>query len=96
MRNVRVPAPNRGLAKILVDQPMRRAVSAKCEEGLAIYRGLAHKQSGRTARDARVETMIGGRRQDRWVGRLIVNQPTSLKRATEDLRETLRRMGGSR
>lgn len=94
MRN-HIPAPDPALAAILLGSPMRRLVQGKAEEKREVYRGLAHKRTGRTAREARVETFIGGRNKDRQCARLIVGQPTSLKAAMDDLRRTLQ-AGGTR
>lgn len=90
-----IPSPNRALAGILVDAPMRRLVQEKAEGKLAVYRGLAHRRTGRTARAARVETFMGGRKKDRWCARVVVTGPTSWKQAMEDLRRTLE-TGGRR
>lgn len=96
MRDVNIPTPNPALAKILVSPQMRSVVQQHAEIAQALYRAGGSKQSGRTARDARVSTHIGGVRGDRWVGRLTVTQPTSLVAAVHDLRATLNQMAGQR
>lgn len=73
MENVDVPRPNQALAAILMGSPMRRLVQERAEAAQAIYVDEVTKRTGRLARAARVETFVGGLRNDRWCGRLIVD-----------------------
>ena len=58
MQDVRVPVPNPFLTQWLVGREARAMVSEVGEIAQAIYRAIGHKESGRSARDARVETHI--------------------------------------
>ena len=96
MQDVRVPVPNPFLTQWLVGREARALVFEAGERAQAIYRTIGHKQSGRSAREARVETHIDtGGRSPRWVATLTVDQPTSTKRALEDLNLVLNQLGVS-
>ena len=89
MRDVNIPTPNPALASILVSPRMRSLVLQEAEVERSLYRAGGSKRTGRTAREARVSTHIGGVRGDRWVARLTVTQPTSLVAAVRDLRQVV-------
>jgi hypothetical protein len=76
MENVSVN--HEGIGQFLKSQKMRSLVRERAEIAQAVYQGIVAKRTGRTARGARVETFIGGRRMDRWYGRLIVESPAVL------------------
>jgi hypothetical protein len=65
---------------------MRTLVAGRAEVAKAIYQGIVAKRTGRLARSARVETFVGGKKNDRWIGRLIVDAPytASHEYGTED------------
>lgn len=54
---------------------MRALIAGRAEVAKAIYQGIVAKRTGRLARSAHVETFIGGKRKDRWIGQLIVDAP---------------------
>lgn len=93
MEDIDVPRPNPALAQILVGPRVRSMVFEVGEIAQALYRATGHKDSGRSARDARVSTHIGGVDSDRWVSTLTVNQPTSTRRALDDLNHVLNQLG---
>lgn len=93
MQDIDIPRPNRALAAILVGPQVRSMVTEVGEIAQALYRATSHKDTGRSARDARVSTHIGGVDNDRWVSTLTVNQPTSTKRALDDLNRVLNQLG---
>lgn len=94
MQDVDVPRPNPFLTQWLVGREARSMVFEVGEIAQALYRATGHKETGRSARDARVETHIGGVDNDRWAATLIVDQPTSTRRALEDLNSVLNQLGG--
>lgn len=63
---------NPAIAAILLSSRMRAMVFERAEIAQAIYRDVVAKRTGRLARSARAETIIGGRNKDRWVGVLTV------------------------
>lgn len=73
MDNINIPAPNQALGAILMGSPMRRLMQEKTEIAQAFYVDEVTKRTGQLARAARVETFVGGLRNDRWCGRLIVD-----------------------
>ncbi|PQP24162.1 hypothetical protein [Rhodococcus opacus] len=75
MLDVNIPAPNPGLAQLLLSPEMRSLMQERAEMAQALYRADVAKPTGRLARSARVETAIGGRNNDRWVSYLIVDAP---------------------
>jgi hypothetical protein len=94
MQDVRVPVPNPFLTQWLVGREARSMVQEVGEIAQAIYRAIGHKDSGRSAREARVETHIDTvGRSPRWVATLTVDQPTSTKRALDDLNHVLNQLG---
>lgn len=93
MRDIDIPRPNPALAEILMGAQVRSMVSEVGEIAQALYRAIGHKDTGRSAREARVETHIGGAAHDRWVATLTVDQPTSARRALEDLNQVLNQLG---
>ena len=93
MRDVDIPRPNPALAEILLSAQVRSMVFEVGEIAQALYRATGHRDSGSSARDARVSTHIGGADNDRWVATLTVDQPTSTKRALEDLNQVLNQLG---
>lgn len=93
MRDIDIPRPNPALAAILIGPQVRSMVFEAGEIAQALYRAIGHKDTGRSAREARVETHIGGVRHDRWIATLTVDQPTSTKRALEDLNQVLNQLG---
>lgn len=70
-----IPAPNPAVGAILVSPEMRSLMFERGEMAQALYREIVAKRTGRLARSARVETFIGGKKNDRWQTRLIVDAP---------------------
>lgn len=70
-----IPAPNPAVTALLRSEQMRSLVAQRAESAKAIYQQIVAKRTGRLARSARVETFIGSRKNDRWIGRLIVDAP---------------------
>ncbi|NEW33840.1 hypothetical protein GV791_14880 [Nocardia cyriacigeorgica] len=64
---------NPAIAALLKSPEMRSLMLERAEIAQALYREIVAKRTGRLARSARVETFIGGRRNDRWCARLIVD-----------------------
>lgn len=93
MQDVDVPRPNPFLTQWLVGREARSMVFEVGEIAQALYRATGHKDTGRSARDAHVSTHIGGVDNDRWVSTLTVDQPTSTKRALDDLNRVLNQLG---
>ena len=62
-----------GMGLILKSSSMRSTVQEVAELAQAVYQEEVAKRTGRLARSARVATSIGGRRNDRWVGHLVVD-----------------------
>lgn len=71
MQDVRID--HAGIGRLLLGPQMRSLMQEKAEIAQALYREIVTKRSGRLAASARVETFVGGRRNDRWCGRLIVD-----------------------
>ncbi|WP_280393044.1 hypothetical protein [Nocardia wallacei] len=69
-----IPVPNPAITKILVSPEMRSLMFERAEIAQALYREIVAKRTGRLARSARVETFIGGKKNDRWQSRLIVEE----------------------
>ncbi|MBF6368424.1 hypothetical protein IU469_22260 [Nocardia puris] len=63
---------NPAIAGLLLSARMRSLMYERAEIAQALYREIVSKRTGRLARSARVETFIGGARNDRWCSRLIV------------------------
>lgn len=76
MKN-KVPKPNPAITAALRSPEMRSLVAGRAEAAKAIYQEIVSKRTGRLARSARIETFIGGAKNDRWIGRLIVEAPYS-------------------
>ncbi len=66
--------PN-GLAGLLRSPQVRSLMREKGEIAQALYRGRVARRTGQLARETRVETAIGGRRNDRWTARVISRPP---------------------
>lgn len=66
---------SRGLAKYVKGPEVRSLVRGSAEEVESIYRATVAKRSGRLARETRIETFIGGRKNDRWCARLTAYAP---------------------
>lgn len=64
--------PNPALTAIAVSSEMRSLIDGRGQVAKAIYQQIVAKRTGRLARSARVDTFIGGRKNDRWVSRLTV------------------------
>jgi hypothetical protein len=104
MRND-IPAPNPAVAAILLSDEMRNLMREHADRALLIYRSVVAKRSGRLAGSARVDTLIGGRRNDRWTGLLIVDAPYAASheygtdtnnhlQAANDLNQVLNQLAG--
>lgn len=76
MRDVRVDS--NGIGELLLGSEMRALMYERAEMAQAIYRDEVTKRTGALARSARVETFVGGRRNDRWCSRMIVDAPHAL------------------
>lgn len=76
MQNVRVDSS--GIGELLLGPDMRSLMLERAEIAQAIYREQVSKRTGTLARSARVETFVGGRRNDRWCSRLIIDAPHAL------------------
>lgn len=74
MRN-NIPSPNPAIRAILLSSQIQTLMRERGEAAQAIYRSIVAKRTGRLAGSARVEVQIGGRRNDRWTARLIVDAP---------------------
>ncbi|WP_305780010.1 hypothetical protein [Nocardia nova] len=71
-----IPAPhNPAITALLKSPQMRSLVAERAEAARAIYQQIVAKRTGRLASSARVDTFIGGRHNDRWIGRLTVEAP---------------------
>jgi hypothetical protein len=66
--------PN-GLAGLLLSPQMRSLMLQKAEVAQALYRARVAKKTGQLAREVRVQTYIGGKRNDRWCSRVIGQPP---------------------
>ena len=75
MLDVSVPVPNPALAQILLSPTMRSLMQERAEMAQALYRGEVAHRTGRLAASARVETAIGGKKNDRWVSHLLIDTP---------------------
>lgn len=64
-----------GLAGMLKSPQMRQLVQQRAEVAQALYRARVAKRTGQLARDVRIETFIGGHRNDRWCARVIAYAP---------------------
>jgi hypothetical protein len=69
---VNIPEPNAALTAVLVSAEMRSAVEQIGHMAQMLFQAEVAKRSGRLAASARVQTEIGGVRNDRWVSHLIV------------------------
>lgn len=86
-----------GLRDLTMGPQMRSLMREYGDEIEAIYRGIVAKRTGRLARETRVETFIGGRKNDRWVARVIAYADyaashefgTSEQRGYHELRKAL-------
>jgi len=74
MKN-RIPAPNPAVAALLKSQQMRSLVAERTEAARATYQQIVAKRTGLLASSTHVDTFLGGRRNDRWIGRLTVEAP---------------------
>lgn len=74
MDDINIPNPNPALSRILVSDNMRRIVRQSGEQAKARYVAIVAKRSGALARSARVRTIIGGYKNDRWIATLTVGQ----------------------
>ena len=70
-----VKVDHKGIRELTMGPEMRSLMRGYAEEIEAIYRTIVAKRTGRLARETRIETFIGGRRNDRWVARLIAYAP---------------------
>jgi len=100
---------NPAIAGILLSSQMRALMRERAEIAQAIYRDIVAKRTGRLARSARVETRIGGRQKDRWVGVLTIggseaphglphefgtdDGDTNVQAAAHDLNQVLNMLG---
>jgi hypothetical protein len=73
MRN-NIPSPNTAVAAILRSDTMRTLMAGKANQARAIYQSIVAKRTGRLAASAQASVTFGGRRNDRWVGRLTVGE----------------------
>ncbi|MBF6328734.1 hypothetical protein [Nocardia transvalensis] len=103
-----IPAyDNPAVTALLVSPRMRSLMAERGELAQALYREIVAKRTGRLARSARVETFIGGRRNDRWYSRLIVGEryaashefgtddgDEGIRAGAHDLNVVLNSMGG--
>lgn len=64
-----------GIGDLLKGPEMRSLVRGGAEQVEAIYRATVAKRSGQLARETRIETFIGGSKNDRWCARLIAHAP---------------------
>lgn len=62
-----------GIGRYLKGPEVRSLVRGSAEEVEALYRASVAKRTGRLAGSTRIETFIGGRKNDRWCARLIAN-----------------------
>ncbi|MEV6432574.1 hypothetical protein [Nocardia sp. NPDC051463] len=67
--------PNPAIRAILLSDEMRNLMQQSAERAQGIYQSIVAKRTGRLAGSAHAETLIGGRRNDRWTGRLVVDAP---------------------
>lgn len=74
MDDIHIPKPNPALTAILKSPKMARIVRLKTEYAKTRYRAIVAKRSRRLAASARVKLSIGGYKNDRWVGQLIVGE----------------------
>lgn len=73
MQGIRIDSA--GIGQMLKGQEMRSLMRSAGEQVEAIYRGTVARRTGRLAASTRVETFIGGRRNDRWNARVIAEAP---------------------
>ena len=64
-----------GIGDLLKGPEMRSLVREGAEQVESIYRATVAKRTGRLSRETRVETYIGGTKNDRWCARLIAGAP---------------------
>jgi len=69
---VHIPEPNKALAAVLLSGEIRAAVEDRGHTAQMLFQAEVAKRSGRLAATARVQTEIGGVRNDRWVSHMIV------------------------
>lgn len=64
-----------GMAGLLMSPQVRSLMREKAEIAQALYRAQVARRTGDLARETRVETYRGGRRNDRWCAR-VISRPT--------------------
>jgi phage gpG-like protein len=69
-----IPEPNPALTELLVSVRMREIVFDRAVTGQMLYQVRVAKESTKLARTARAFTEIGGKRQDRWIGTVLVGE----------------------
>lgn len=70
--DVDIPEPNPAITALLVSARMRAIMEERANTAQMLYQAQVAKRTGRLARSARAHTEIGGKRNDRWIGELII------------------------
>lgn len=71
---VTIPEPNPALTELLVSNRMREMVFERAALAQALYQSEVAKESTALARTAHAFSEIGGVRQDRWIGTMLVGE----------------------
>lgn len=72
LTEIEVPNPNRGLAQILMSPNMELLMGIIGQEVVLAYRAGVAKRTGQLMRSAAAQTMVGGKKNDRWVSHVTI------------------------
>ncbi len=70
----------KGTGELLLGNEIRGLVTDRAEMAMAIYREKTKRRTGRNAREVRVSTERGGKKNDRWVGVVTAYSPYAVAR----------------
>ncbi|ALF00317.1 hypothetical protein SEA_ARCHIE_11 [Mycobacterium phage Archie] len=78
LTDIQIPNPNRGLAQILLSPNMELLMGIIGQEVVLAYRAGVAKRTGKLMSSASAETMIGGKKNDRWVSHVTIGGETAV------------------
>lgn len=70
--DVDVPQPNKAAQAILMSPNMELLMGIISQEVVLRYRAKVAKDTGQLMRSAEAQTVVGGHRHDRWVGKVTI------------------------